>query len=81
MSGFVGYPRASLLDIRLQRQEVLDSRFGRFLAPEEQAFNTNLPSSERAVSYDTKPLIINRPINLTEDIMNSYVSLIPQFCF
>ncbi|MBN2510663.1 MAG: chorismate mutase [Spirochaetales bacterium] len=82
MSGFSGGGDTSLLDIRLTRQEEMDSEFGRFTVPEERPFCGTLPGVKRQVHSDGYPLNIEdfNCINLTAEIKTAYLSLLPHIC-
>ncbi len=81
-SGFRGEPILSLLTLRLKYQEEMDARFGRFCVPEERPFSHALPPTCRNVTLPANCL--NLPdydmVNLTEDILESYLLLLPQIC-
>lgn len=74
--------RKSLFELRLQYHEEIDSRFGRFFAPEERPFCTNLPATQREVTIPDPGLHISdyNLINLTREIKKMYIDFIPKFC-
>ena len=81
-SGFRGEPVLSLFALRLQYQEEMDARFGRFYVPEERPFNRNLPETRRDVTLPENCLHVPDydQVNLTADILNSYLELLPTLC-
>jgi chorismate mutase len=79
-SGFRGAGNASLLELRLGFQERIDAQFGKFSLPEEQIFMKKT-TSRGAKHSESEVLIDNyNAINLTEEIMQAYVSLVPLIC-
>ena len=78
-SGFSGGGEESLLDIRLKRQEEMDSEFGRFTVPEERPFCAGLPGIKRDVHNNDYGLHIDdfNAINLTAAIKAAYIEMIP----
>ena len=81
-SGFEGAGDKSLLDIRLYYQEEMDAQFGRYLQPEERPFNAGLPAAKRRVILPPAALCIDdyNTVNLTTDIMSSYLELVNHIC-
>lgn len=81
-SGFAGESDRCLFDIRLRFQEEMDSRFGRFCVPEERPYTKNLPSAQRKVVLPQAGLALDDfdKVNVTGDILNSYLKLIPLLC-
>ena len=81
-SGFSGGRNMSLLDIRLKRQEEMDSEFGRFSVPEERPFRRDLPKPKRRLNPAANPLEIDdyNRINLTSKVFFAYCSMISRFC-
>jgi chorismate mutase len=81
-SGFKGAGNTSLFKLRLLYHERMDAEFGRFMVPEERPFNTNLPKAKRIVHLppnDLKIIDYNK-VNLTAEIKESYLKLIPLIC-
>ncbi len=81
-SGFCGETTKSLFAIRLQFQEEMDARFGRFCVPEERPFSTSLPSPQRLVNLPDTGLHLDDfcKVSLSKDVLQSYLSLIPRIC-
>ncbi len=81
-SGFKDEAELSLLDLRLKFQEEMDAAFGRFEVPEERPFNRVLPEARRMVRLPENCLKIEdfNLVNLTGDILTSYLELIPNIC-
>lgn len=81
-SGFKGEQTYSLFQIRLRYQEEMDARFGRFCVPEERPFFRSLPEPQRDVTIPDTGLFIDdyNRINLSDDILESYLSLVPEIC-
>jgi chorismate mutase len=81
-SGFEGFARESLLDIRILYHERMDAEFGRFCVPEERPFNRGLPAPNRSVNLPAYPLKLTDfdSINLTADIKTRYIALLPTLC-
>jgi chorismate mutase len=80
-SGFEGFDRESLLDVRLLYHERMDAEFGRFSVPEERPFNAGLPAPRRRVNLPVYPLSLPDfdAVNLTADIKRSYIAFLPSF--
>jgi chorismate mutase len=81
-SGFKGAGNDSLLDLRLRFQEQMDMQFGKFCVPEERPFIKSLSTPRRKAMIDDRGILIEdcNVVNLTEDIMKGYRSLVPLFC-
>jgi chorismate mutase len=81
-SGFKNAGDASLFELRLHNQELMDARFGRFCAPEERAFTGRLPKPHRGVTIgDTGLRCKNlKAINFTAEILAAYKDLLPRIC-
>jgi chorismate mutase len=81
-SGFKGAGKNSLLDLRLQLQEQMDTQFGKFCVPEERPFIKSVSTPRRKAMIDDRGILIEdcNVVNLTEDIMEGYLSLVPLFC-
>jgi chorismate mutase len=81
-SGFRGERTKSLLEVRLFHAERMDALFGRYLQPEERPFTQRLPKPKRRVTINEKRLALDdfNSINMTKEIYNSYLTLIPLFC-
>jgi chorismate mutase len=60
----------------------MDAQFGRFEVPEERPFNTNLPQAMRSVNLADYPIRLSdyNRINLTADIKEAYIHLLPGIC-
>lgn len=82
VSGFPGAEPRSLFELRLQNQEEMDARFGRFCVPEERPFNKNLPKPQRAVNIPDTGVRLKDcdAINLTEPLLKSYMLILPKIC-
>lgn len=81
-SGFKDQPQRSLFGVRLLYQEQLEAKFCRYEAPEEKPFNKDLPAVERDFKMPKnlfKKELIDQ-INLTDEILNSYLNLIKNLC-
>ncbi|MBN2351590.1 MAG: chorismate mutase [Spirochaetales bacterium] len=80
-SGFAGFERESLLDVRLLYSERMDAEFGRFCVPEERPFNADLPAPRRPVNLPVYPLALSDfdAVNLTAEIRRSYIEFLPAF--
>ncbi len=80
--GFDGAQDESLFDLRLRFQEEMDAQFGRFHVPEERPFNRRLPQSRRKVTLPASCLHLDHydAINLTGEIRQSYLELLPGIC-
>jgi chorismate mutase len=81
-SGFSGDSSNSLFGLRLIEQEQMDSRFGRFCAPEERPFTKDLPVHQRIVNVpDTGlKLMEYNKISQSDEILKSYLEMIPEIC-
>jgi chorismate mutase len=81
-SGFEASGNLSLFDLRLRRQEEMDSDFGRFCVPEERPFNRDLPDAKRNVSLPATGLEIDDfdAVNVTSDILKAYMMLLKEIC-
>jgi chorismate mutase len=81
-SGFTAAGEESLLSLRLRGQEELDSRFGRYLTPEERPVNRELPPPERSMPGDFRGLRIDSydRVNLSAELLESYLALLPRIC-
>jgi chorismate mutase len=81
-SGFEGEKELSLFALRLKFQEEMDACFGRFAVPEERPFNKNLPDARRIVRLPDNCLRLANynVVNLTDNILASYLDLVPQIC-
>jgi len=81
-SGFKGFARKSLLDIRLLYHERMDAVFGRFCVPEERPFNIKLPKPRRNVHLPPYPLALKdyNSVNLTGRIKQAYLELADKIC-
>jgi chorismate mutase len=80
-SGFRKAGDSSLLDLRLAFQEKIDAQFGKFRIPEEQPFIENSAVGRKTIKNDNEILVNDcNAINLTDDIMTSYLSMVPLFC-
>jgi chorismate mutase len=81
-SGFKGSGDLSLFDLRLRRQEEMDSDFGRFCVPEERPFNRDLPDAKRNVAFPATGLEIDDfdTVNVTADILKAYTGLLKDIC-
>ena len=81
-SGFDGESNLSLFDLRLRYQEEMDSRFGRFLVPEERPFSENLPPRRRKVNLPPNCLMIDDydRVNLTAEIRSRYLEFVSSIC-
>jgi chorismate mutase len=81
-SGFAGSGNLSLFDLRLRRQEEMDSDFGRFCVPEERPFNRNLPEPKRKVVLPVTGLEIDDfdAVNVTAGILKAYTKLLKDVC-
>ncbi|MBN2439812.1 MAG: chorismate mutase [Spirochaetales bacterium] len=81
-SGFTGAQGKSLLEVRLFHQENMDSQFGRYRQPEERPFLQGLVPPMRLVTLSDTGLMIDNydKINLTKEILASYINLVPQIC-
>ncbi len=81
-SGFRGYARKSLMDIRLLYHEGMDAQFGRFFVPEERPFNRRLPRARRSVHLLPYPLALAdyNAVNLTAEIKRAYIPFIAAVC-
>jgi len=80
-SGFSGFEKESLLDIRLLYHERMDAEFGRFCVPEERPFNAGLPGPRREVNLPVYPLSLDdfNAVNLTRDIRQRYMAFLRDF--
>lgn len=81
-SGFPDRDDKSLFDLRLIVHEQMDSRFGRYLFPEERPVNVGLPGAERAIPEARFPLAIDdfNRINLSREISEGYLAFLPGVC-
>ena len=80
-SGFKNAGNVSLLELRLAEQEKIDARFGKFCAPEERPFIDRSAPRRKAMVDDREILVDDcNTVNLTEEIMSAYRSLVPFFC-
>lgn len=81
-SGFGDEPQLSLFSLRLRDQEEMDARFGRYCVPEERPFSADLPPPRREVTLPNTGLLLDDPqaVNLTGEIRNAYLDLIPRLC-
>jgi chorismate mutase len=81
-SGFRGYPRKSLMEIRLLFHERMDAQFGRFCVPEERPFSGRLPRPRRTVHLPVYPLALRdfNLVNLTAAIEQAYTTLVNIIC-
>ena len=81
-SGFKGAGNLSLLELRLQFQEQMDTQFGKFCVPEERPFIKNASAPRRKAMVDDRGILIEdcNVINLTEDIMRGYRAIVPLIC-
>ena len=81
-SGFEGEPQTCLFDLRMAYQEKMDALFGRFCVPEERPFNKDLPETRRRVLLHDTGLKLEdfNTVNLTSDILRSYLELVPKIC-
>jgi chorismate mutase len=81
-SGFEGAGDISLFELRLRRVEQMDAEFGRFCVPEERPCFKDLPPSKRTTPPVPGVLAIEDfdCINMSEQIVAAYKSLIPQIC-
>ncbi len=81
-SGFEGADGASLLHLRLLRNETMDAEFGRFHVPEERPFMTGLPAPKRKIVLPINGLHVvdYDAVNMTPQILASYLDLIPKIC-
>jgi chorismate mutase len=81
-SGFSSESSHSLFELRMFHQERMDAQFGRFCVPEERPFTKGLPESQREVNLSDSGLHINdfNSISQVNDILTSYLDLIPQIC-
>jgi chorismate mutase len=81
-SGFRGFARKSLMEIRLLYHERMDAQFGRFCVPEERPFTPRLPRARRGVHLPAYPLALAdyNKVNLTAEIKRAYVALIAAVC-
>jgi chorismate mutase len=72
----------SLFDLRILYQEEMDSKFGRFCAPEERPFSKNLPPVLRKVSIPDSGLHISdySLISQSDAIKSSYLDLVTDIC-
>ena len=81
-SGFQGEESLSLLGVRMRFHEEMDSQFGRFHVPEERPFRRDLPPSRRGVNLSAGPLALDdyNAVNLTGELRNAYLDLVPRLC-
>lgn len=81
-SGFAEWPAASLFDIRLHLHESMDSRFGRYLVPEERPFSGLLPEPERRPpkAVSCFPVSDYACINQNARILADYLALLARVC-
>jgi chorismate mutase len=81
-SGFENEPVSSLFEVRLRHTEEMDSRFGRFLVPEERPFCAGLPGPQRAVHPENNFLKVKNiaGITLASEIRESYRALVGALC-
>lgn len=81
-SGFPEWPDASLFDIRLHLHESMDSRFGRYLVPEERPFSGLLPGPERTPPKASSPFPLSDfgCINQNARILADYLALLESLC-
>lgn len=81
-SGFSGESTYSLFQLRLRYQEEMDARFGRFCVPEERPFFSFLPKPQREVNLPQTGLFLDdyNKVNLADDILSSYLSLVSEIC-
>jgi chorismate mutase len=82
-SGFPGAEQRSLFELRLQSQEEMDAKFGRFGVPEERPFNKDLPKPLRAVNLPPDGGVAMKDceaVNLTEPLLDSYMMMLPKIC-
>ncbi len=81
-SGFKGAGNLSLLELRLQFQEQMDTQFGKFCVPEERPFIKSSSAPRRKAMVDDRGILIEdcNVINLTEDIMRGYRAIVPLIC-
>lgn len=79
---FDEYPDLSLLEVRMQYQQNMESVFGRFSVPEERPFVEKLPDAKRVFPYEEKDLKIEdfEKVNLTNDVWDAYLELVPAMC-
>jgi chorismate mutase len=79
---FSGDTSHSLFEIRMYHQELMDAQFGRFCVPEERPFTKGLPIPQRTVTLPDSRLHLSdfELISQTEDILKSYLELIPKIC-
>jgi len=82
VSGFPGAEARSLFELRLQSQEEMDAKFGRFCVPEERPFNKNLPKPLRTVNIPDTGIHLKDydVVNLTEPLLASYMLILPKIC-
>lgn len=82
MSEFPHEPGRSLFDLRMRYQEEMDSRFGRFLVPEERPLNRDLPPALRAHNVANDDLAVDDydTVNLTREISEAYRAYLPRLC-
>jgi chorismate mutase len=81
-SGFKGAGKLSLLELRLRFQEQMDTQFGKFCVPEERPFIKSSSAPRRKAMVDDRGILIDdcNVINLTDDILHGYISLVPLIC-
>jgi chorismate mutase len=81
-SGFKGAGKYSLLELRLRFQEQMDIQFGKFCVPEERPFIKSQSTPRRKAMIDDRGILIEdcNVVNLTDEILNGYISLVPLFC-
>jgi len=81
-SGFKGAGNLSLLELRLQFQEQMDTQFGKYCVPDERPFIKSSSAPRRKAMVDDRGILIEdcNVINLTEDIMRGYRAIIPLIC-
>jgi chorismate mutase len=81
-SEFPNEPNRSLFQLRMRYQEEMDSRFGRFMVPEERPLNRDLPPAMRTIAAPLGvPAITDFDVvNLTGEICDAYLAYVPRLC-
>lgn len=81
-SGFLPAEPASLFELRLLHQEILDTQFGRYRIPEERPFHQGLPSPRRIPPVSDTGLTISdlETVNVTGAIRAAYLGVLPRLC-
>ena len=77
-----GAQDVSLFQARLQAQEELEARFGRYLVPEERPFTRNLPEAERTAASFHSALRTDdwNIVRQNDALCEAYLATLPELC-